>query len=793
MRALRFLLLSSTLILAGCPSEIPNRPSVSAQGNECGGTATLDGEVGDPCCFSGELACSGLDALICVAPGGGAVTNACGGCETLDVPDCGPCQTEVCDGEEALACSEDLTATSCGDDCGAYFCNEAAGQFECREPSGLGEPCGLCDAGVGVCASPGEVGCQQPEGFTGEETIGQTGCGYCGTGRVACGDLGPECVDEITKEVADGYCQCSDSMCQTMSDGVDCREHPMNCGPCRQQACDAVDCAADRTGEPCMNCGTIACGGAQGEFDEWVCVPNADLGGDCGTCENRTGTWRCDADEGVVCEGGANACGGCAFLDNTPGEACGCGGTWQCDGEEAVVCANETVNGCGGCDAEVDDLLGLPCGTCNMGEYICAGDEAVVCDDPEAGVNACGGCDVLEHERGEPCGECARYMCNDNGSIECTQLGRNSCGGCIDEDLQPLAPCGLCNQGVERCGDDDMTFCDESGIQLPGEACEGGYLTCVDDEMVCQPTPDGWVAISGGSYCMGTAADQVCRNQGIDEPDTELLTPTVLTHPFLVATHELDRAAWRAYDPDAVFSTCNCEGEGCDDDCPADFMTWFAALDYANWRSRAEGLTECYPTEVAQWAETPPTGLAAGMAIDQVTANLDLACDGYRLPTEAEWEYAARAGVSTRSQIPGELQVCGNSHDPEPILDSIAWWGGTAVNRNVHPVGTKTPNAWGLYDTLGNVSEMIMAQQYATTAPSVETYDRVWQNRWENRNNAMRRGGGANSFSWWVGLGVKRALAPHNQTERIGFRLVRTIPTPEAMRMNRYWTVPVCP
>ena len=80
-------------------------------------------------------------------------------------------------------------------------------------------------------------------------------------------------------------------------------------------------------------------------------------------------------------------------------------------------------------------------------------------------------------------------------------------------------------------------------------------------------------------------------------------------------------------------------------------------------------------------------------------------CPGYRLPTEAEWEYAARAGTRTATyngNLDFGILEC---EQPNPILDSIAWFCGNRGEIETQPVGLLEPNDWGLYDMLGNVRE----------------------------------------------------------------------------------------
>jgi formylglycine-generating enzyme required for sulfatase activity len=106
---------------------------------------------------------------------------------------------------------------------------------------------------------------------------------------------------------------------------------------------------------------------------------------------------------------------------------------------------------------------------------------------------------------------------------------------------------------------------------------------------------------------------------------------------------------------------------------PVEQVTWTAAVKFCNARSIQEGREPCYETNT--WA-------------------CDFSANGYRLPTEAEWEYACRSGTSTRFYF----------GDSAEDLKSFAWFEGDAQSKP-HPAGQRKPNAWGLYDMAGNVWE----------------------------------------------------------------------------------------
>jgi formylglycine-generating enzyme required for sulfatase activity len=160
---------------------------------------------------------------------------------------------------------------------------------------------------------------------------------------------------------------------------------------------------------------------------------------------------------------------------------------------------------------------------------------------------------------------------------------------------------------------------------------------------------------------------------------------------------------------------------------PVEGVSWWDAAQFCNALSEGEGLT-------------PPYHLDA----DAETAEWDTSADGYRLPTEAEWEHACRAGTT------------GPRYGP---LDEVAWYQGNSGGR-IHPVGGKQPNAWGLYDTLGNVWNWCW-----------DVYDADVYGTYR-----VLRGGGWADEHWSCRASVRRRSHPTFRIDDVGFRIARSAP-----------------
>lgn len=270
----------------------------------------------------------------------------------------------------------------------------------------------------------------------------------------------------------------------------------------------------------------------------------------------------------------------------------------------------------------------------------------------------------------------------------------------------------------------------------------------VSSEPSSTPTPvseptEGFVLIEGGTFQMGSPDSEPWRSA--DETQH-----TVTVSDFYISPYELTQAEYEAMMGE---NPSNFSGE----DLPVENVSWLAAVAYCNARSEQEGLTPAYTIEG-----------------QNVTWNRE--ADGYRLPTEAEWEYACRAGTETpfnTENSPSAEAVNYYGHYPYEIEGNYFSQGNLETHPGIYrettvAVGSFEPNGFGLYDMHGNVSEWVW--DYYGAYPAEEQTDPTGP-----QTGALRvyRGGGWNDFAKNMRSAYRATLEPELSSFNIGIRLVR--------------------
>jgi formylglycine-generating enzyme required for sulfatase activity len=175
-------------------------------------------------------------------------------------------------------------------------------------------------------------------------------------------------------------------------------------------------------------------------------------------------------------------------------------------------------------------------------------------------------------------------------------------------------------------------------------------------------------------------------------------------------------------------------GEG--DNYPMYYVSWYEAVEYCNKRSQKEGLTPAY-------------------TINGTNVTWNRSASGYRLPTEAEWEYACRAGTTTAYNTGAS------------ITDDTGWYRENSGDTT-HPVGQKPANAWGLYDMHGNVWEWCW--DWYGDYPSGAQTDPIGAS---SGSICVRRGGGWPYAAQYARSAYRGSFTPFLRFAFLGFRVVR--------------------
>jgi len=283
---------------------------------------------------------------------------------------------------------------------------------------------------------------------------------------------------------------------------------------------------------------------------------------------------------------------------------------------------------------------------------------------------------------------------------------------------------------------------------------------CFKVEVVCsfkqtaktdnQPTyndlPTNMALIKAGSFTMGSPASEV------DRYDDETQHTVKLTYNFLMGKYEVTQGEY-----EALMGTNPSGFSGCDN-CPVENVTWFDAIKYCNALSKKEGFAVAYNETTGDLLD------ANGNVTKDITK-----VEGYRLPTEAEWEYSCRS-VETLQATSLPFSTGNNLTTSQANYDGNYPYNGNnkgTYREKTIEVGSFSPNSWGLYDMHGNVWEW--CHDWKATYPNSAT-NPIGADRGSSR---VLRGG-----SWSGNGGYCRSAARSNDSPSgsgyfIGFRLCR--------------------
>lgn len=246
------------------------------------------------------------------------------------------------------------------------------------------------------------------------------------------------------------------------------------------------------------------------------------------------------------------------------------------------------------------------------------------------------------------------------------------------------------------------------------------------------------VQVPSGRFLMGSPGDEPQRQN--DESPQHWVT---INKAFLIGATEVTQGQWTA-----VMGSNPSYFKNCGDECPVEQVNWYEAVSFCNRLSDREGLSRCY-----QGTDENPVW--------------DRSCNGYRLPSEAEWEYATRAGTTT-AFASGDIREVRCRMDSN--LDRLGWYCGNA-NYSTHPVAQKQDNGWGLYDMNGNVWEWVWdwKSDYSSDSITDPQGPAVGLSR-------VYRGGGWVNSTKNCRSAARNDFSPGIHSNFLGFRLARSLP-----------------
>lgn len=274
------------------------------------------------------------------------------------------------------------------------------------------------------------------------------------------------------------------------------------------------------------------------------------------------------------------------------------------------------------------------------------------------------------------------------------------------------------------------------------------------------------VVIPGSTFTMGSPLTEPGRSQVetqhlVKIPRRYAIATTEVTNEhfrkFLEAVPDYG-ARWRAATATRFGDPPRFQRFSKTPDSPQVAVSWYDAARYCNWLSELAGIPK------NQWVYPENIDASNGL---ELPADY-LRRTGYRLPTEAEWEYAARAGRNTAWHFGTDVD----------LLPRYAWYEGNTQKERAYPVGQRLPNGWGLFDMLGNVWEWTFDRRQSYPSAERVTVD-VEDSLLRVSNDVARtRRGGSFAYEWFTTRSAHRGditYFPNQTRDNVGFRVARTL------------------
>jgi formylglycine-generating enzyme required for sulfatase activity len=275
----------------------------------------------------------------------------------------------------------------------------------------------------------------------------------------------------------------------------------------------------------------------------------------------------------------------------------------------------------------------------------------------------------------------------------------------------------------------------------PGDGPDAGYVP-------------GWITVSAGSFQMGSPWQEPCRQTN------EALHNVTLTHQLAFRSQETTQGDFVYY---MKYNPSSQQGPG-KNTAPVEMVSWHEAAAYCNALSGVSKPPRppCYSC----------TGTLPNVTcVEQPTyaGALIYKCRGYRLPTEAEWEYAYRAGSST-AFYNGPIGSACQCNQADSNASKIGWYDANSGSMT-QPAATLAPNAWGIHDMAGNVSEWVN-DGYQDTLVDMKN---PWGAASPPAADRVVRGGSRSSCAHNLRAAWRDNYPPSTRDALIGFRCARTI------------------